>query len=153
MRIFISSAKARESIWAWLIWGLGFWLVLELGPFFIAGSVLKKTAGELTGPYLAFAVPWAIMAPLIWWLRKWEEQGASPKRLARGWGLSVTFFSIAVMVALFYSGVELGLMDRIDAEISFVVVVLLSAPILYFGMYHRALKFTSVRAVSKHGNA
>lgn len=153
MRIFISSAKARESIWAWLIWGLGFWLVLELGPFFIAGSVLKKTAGELTGPYLAFAVPWAIMAPLIWWLRKWEEQGASPKQVARGWGLSAAVFCVALGIALFYSGVKLGLMDRGDAIVSFIAMALWGGCIVYFTLYHIALKRISERAASKHGSA
>ena len=80
MKLGISAS--RENIWVWLFWGLGIYLVLELGPFLIAGRGLNKPAQELAGPYLAFAVPCVILAPLIWWLRKWEEQGASPKRLA-----------------------------------------------------------------------
>jgi hypothetical protein len=149
MRLSIS--RSRESIWVWLLWGSGIYLLLELGPFLIAARVLKKSAGELAGPYLAFAVPWAIMAPLIWWLRKCEEQGVSPKRLAHGWGLSMALFGVAGVAAVFYSGVELRLMDPRDAVISFVVMVLLSAPIFYFGMYHRALPRISARSAEKLG--
>lgn len=150
MRFSIS--RSRESIWVWLFWGLGIWLVLELGPFFIAGRVLKKNAGELAGPYLAFAVPWAIMTPLIWWLRKWEERDASPKRLARGWGLSMALFSVTVMGALFYSGVELRLMNRADAMGGFIVGVLLSVPISYFVLYQRALTRISSRTTGRQGS-
>ena len=46
--------KARESVWLWLMGGLGLWLLLELGPFFIARWALEKSAGDLLGPYLAF---------------------------------------------------------------------------------------------------
>ncbi len=130
----------------WLFWGLGIYLALELGACRIAAQVLNKTTGELVGPYLAFAVPWAILAPLIWWLRKWEEQGASPKRLAREWGLSMALFGVAMAAAVFYSGVELRLMDTTDAVSGFIAGVLISVPIFYFGMYNMALKRISSRA-------
>lgn len=143
-----SISRSRESIWVWLLWGYGIYLLLELGPFVIAAWVLKKSAGELAGPYLAFAVPWAVTAPVVWWLRKWEMRGVSPKRLAHGWGLSMAFFGVAEVAATFYSGVELRLMDPRDAVISFVVMVLLSAPIFYFVTYHRALRRVSARSAS-----
>jgi hypothetical protein len=136
-----------------MFWGLGFWLVLELGPFFIAELAFKKTAGELAGPYLAFAVPWAIMAPLIWWLRKWEERGVSPKCLAHGWGVSMALFGVASMVAVFYSGVELSLMDRKDAVVSFIVVVLFSVPIFYCTLYRWVLMRISARSSKKMGGS
>jgi hypothetical protein len=151
MRLSIS--RSRESIWVWLFWGLGIYLALELGACRIAAQVLNKTADELAGPYLAFAVPWAILAPLIWWLRKQEEQGASPKRLARGWGLGMAVFGVAVSVAVFYSGMTLRLMDPTDIVGGFIATVLLSVPILYFGMYYTALRSISARAVGKHGSA
>lgn len=149
MRLSISAS--RESIWVWLFWGLGLYLVLEVGPVQIIGWVFKKTSGELVGLYLAFSVPWAIMAPLIWWLRKWEEQGASPKRLARGWGLSMALFGVAGIVATYYSGIELRLMDPKDAVGGFVATVLLSVPLFYFVMYRMALTRLSSRADGKSG--
>lgn len=149
----LSILRSRESIWAAMFWGLGIYLALELGPFLIAGRVLKKTAGELAGPYLAFAVPAAIIMPLIWWLRKLEEQGASPKQVARGWGLSAAVFCVALGIALFYSGVKLGLMDRGDAIVSFIAMALWGGCIVYFTLYHIALKRISERAASKHGSA
>jgi hypothetical protein len=149
----LSISKLRKSIWAWLFWGLGIYFVLEFGACRVAAQVLNKTAGDLAGPYLAFAVPWAILAPLIWWLRKWEERGASPERLARGWGLGMALFGAAVVVAVFYSGMVLRLMDPTDVVGGFLATVLLSVPILYFGMYYTALRSISARAVSKHGSA
>jgi hypothetical protein len=147
----LSISGSRESIWVWLFWALGIYLALEAGPFLIARWVLRKAPGELAGPYLAFAVPAIIIMPLVWWLRKWESKGASPKRVARGWGLSVAIFGVAGIAALSYSGVALRLMDRVDAEVNFVVMVLLSVPILYFGIYHRALRFISSRALGHQG--
>ncbi len=151
MRLSIS--RSRESIWVWLFWGLGTYLVLESGPFFIVGSVLKKTAGEMAGPYLAFALPAVIVMPLIWWLRKWEEGGASPKRLAHGWGLSMALWVLALAVAVFYSGAKFRLMTPSDAGISFVTSALFSGLILYFVGYHRALARLSSKADEKLGGA
>ena len=149
----LSISRSRESIWVWLFWGLGIYLVLELAACRIAAQVLNKTADELAGPYLAFAVPWAILAPLIWWLRKWEEQGVSPKRLARGWGLSMALFGVAVAVAVFYSGSVLRLMDPTDVAGGFIATVLLSVPIFYFVGSRLMLTRLSARVVSKRGRA
>jgi hypothetical protein len=147
----LSITKVGKNIWAWLFWGLGIYLALELGPFLVAARVLNKTTNELVGSYLAFAVPAMIIMPSIWWLRKYEAQGASPKRLARGWCLSMALFGVVTNAAVFYSGVKLHLMDPSDAAGSFVVMVLLSVSILYFGMYHRVLRFISARAAGKPG--
>lgn len=149
----LSISEFGENIWAWMFLGLVFWLVLELGPFCIAGRVFKTTAGELAGPYLAFAVPWAVMAPLIWWLRKCEERGVSPKRLAQGWGLSTVPLGVAVAIAVFYPGAEFRLMDRKDAVVSFIVVELFSVPILYCTLYYMALAIASSRTSGKLGGS
>ena len=91
------------------------------------------------------------MAPLIWWLRKWEEKGVSPKLLAHGWGLSMALFGAAVTVAVFYSGVEFRLIDKKDAVVSFIVAVLLSVPIGYCTLYLMALQRISARSAEKLG--
>jgi hypothetical protein len=142
----LSPSRARESIWVWLLWSLGIHLALELGAFRLAAQVLNKTAGELAGPYFAFAVPWAIFAPLTWWLWKWDEQGVPPKRLARRWGLNMTLFGVAVLVATFYSGKVLHLMDPAYVVGAFITTTVLAVPIFYFGTYYRMLEMIAARA-------
>jgi uncharacterized membrane protein YhaH (DUF805 family) len=138
----------RLSLWAWLLWCLPIYFVLEVGTFLIIGSILRKAAGEFVGPYLAFALPAVIFFPLVWWIRILEQQGTSPKRLARGWVLSTSLFFLLVIVATFYSGIELCLMDRKDALGGFVVCTLLCVPSIYC-MYRRALSVISTRAAGK----
>lgn len=146
-----SVSRYPKTIWAWLFWGLCMYLIFELGPFFIAKQVLHKTLDELAGPYLAFAAPAAIFLPLVWWLKKWEVMGASPKRLARGWGLMMVLFFVADAGAVFYSGVKLGLMDLSDAVICFFVAGSYCGLIAYFSMYHLILQRIAARAGGKHG--
>jgi hypothetical protein len=76
-------------------------------------------------------------------------QGASPKRLAREWVLSTSLFIIGVIVATFYSGIELRLINPEDAFGGFIVSVLLSVPSLYFIAYRRMLRVFSARAAEK----
>ncbi len=148
----VSIARSWTSIWVWLLWGLGIYLALEAGPFLLLGVALKKTAAELACPYLACATPAVIFMPLVWWLKKWEKQGMSPKRLARGWGLSMVLFGVAAVVAVSYSGVQLGLMNPMDAVGGLIVSVLLSVPISYFGMYHMVLTRIPSRTTGKQGS-
>ena len=143
-----SNAGSRSGIGAWLFWGLGVYLVLEMGPFVVLGLALKKTVAELAVPYLACAMPAAILMSLVWWLRQREDQGASPKLLARGWGASVALFGIAMVVATIYFGVKLGLMDSSDAVGGLVVSVLLCLPISYFTVQHMAITRISSRAAA-----
>lgn len=75
-----------------------------------------------------------------------------PKRLARGWGLSVALFGAAIVIALYYSGVKLGLMNRVDAIGGLAVSVLLSAPILYFTLHYMAISHFSSRAYGRKHN-
>lgn len=145
-----SISKSRESVWVWLLWGLSIYFVLEVGPFFIVKLLFNKNVGELAGPYLAFAIPAVVVMPLIWWLRKWEEQGGTPPRqLARGWGLSMVLFFVFLEGALYYSGVELGLMGTTNLVLNFIVSVLFIGVIGYFAAYVKALKGISARAAGK----
>jgi len=141
----------KLSLWAWLLRALPGYLALEVGPFLIIGLGLKKTVGELLGPYLAFAAPAVILMPLVWWLRVWEKQGISPKRLARAWGVSVALWGVSVVVATIYSGVKFGFMDPMDALGGLIVSVLLSVPILYFMSYYMAIATVSSRAAANGG--
>ena len=145
----MSITRSRESIWVWLFWGLGTYLVLELGPFLLLGAALKKTAAELACPYLACAMPGVIFTPLIWRLWQRERLGTSPKRLAREWGVSAAIFGLAVVVAVIYSGVKLGLIDPSDAIGGLVVSVLLSLPIGYFTLHNMVLTRISSRAAGE----
>jgi hypothetical protein len=145
----LSISRSRESIWVWLFWGLGTYLMLEIGPFLILVLALKKTTAELAGPYLAYAMPAVILMPLVWWLRHREEQCASPKRLARGWGASVALSCLAAEVATIYSGVKLGFMDPKYALGALVVSLILSVPIVYFTLYYMAITRITVRAAGK----
>lgn len=151
MRISIS--RSWESLWVWLFWAIGIWLVLELGPFFIAALALRKSAGELAGPYLAFAVPWAIMAPLIWWLKKWEERSVEPKRLARACGVSTALFGVVLLLAGSYSGVKLGILNPMDALGGLILSVFLCVPIFYFTVHHMVMTSRSSRARGQVGGS
>jgi hypothetical protein len=144
MRLSIS--RSRESLWVWLFWGLGTYLALELGPFLLLGVALQKTVAELLYPYLAFAMPGVIFMPLVWRLWQREKQRPSPKQLAREWGVSMALFGLAVVGAVIYSGVRLGLMDPSDAIGGLVVSVLLSVPTSYFTLYHMTLTRISSRS-------
>lgn len=139
----------KLSFWTWLLWAIPINLILEVGWFLAVGWVLKKTVGELAAPYLAFAVPSVVIMSLVWWLRMWEQEGTSPKRLARGWGLSMALFGTMVAGAFFYSGVSLRLMNPEDALGGVVATILLIAPISYFGMSRRVLRTISKRSAGK----
>ena len=132
----MSISRSWESLCVWLLWIIGVYLVLEIVPFLLVGLVFKKTASELAGPYLAFAVPCAIMAPLVWFLRRSERRGLEPKRLARRWGVSGVIFGTSAVVATIYCCVNLGLMDTKNALGILFGAVLLSTPIAYFTLYH-----------------
>ncbi|HEU5458559.1 MAG TPA: hypothetical protein VFU68_08065 [Terracidiphilus sp.] len=142
----------KLSLWAWLLWTLPIWLLMEVGPFLVVRLIFKRSVGELVGPYLAFALPALIFMPLVWWLRMLEEQGVSPKRLARGWLLSMAIFCFTVIGATFYSGLKFQLIDPKDALGGFVAAVLLSAPSLYFISYRWTLSVISARAATKRGD-
>ena len=139
----------KLGFWAWLLWTIPISLILEVGWFLAVGLVLTKSVGELATPYLAFAVPSVVIMSLVWWLRIWEQEGTSPRRLARDWGLTMALFGVMVACAFFYSGVALRLINPKDALGGFVATVLLIAPISYFGMNRRALKTISKRSAEK----
>ena len=139
-------SKQVRGIFKWLLWSMGFYLLLELGPFFLAGWVFHKTASSLARPYFAFAAPWAILAPLIWLLRTWEDSGVSLKRLAQGWGISLAIFGVGIAFALYYTIKKFSIGNPEDALVAFIVQLVLSTPIFYFGMYQLALARVSARS-------
>jgi len=140
-----SILRSRAKFWMRMFWALCLYLALELGPFVIVKHVLHTTEEKLAGPYLAFAVPGVIVLLLAWWLRKWEERGPSPRRLAFGWGLSAAFFFSAVAGAFFYSGVTLHLLNPSKIG-SFITVGALGVLIASFSLYYTALSRISARA-------
>jgi hypothetical protein len=54
----------KLTFWAWLLWAVPFYLVLEVGLFLIVGWALNKSVVELVGPYLAFAAPLGDFSPV-----------------------------------------------------------------------------------------
>ena len=121
------------------------YLAAEIVLFVIIKLVLNKTVVELASPYLVFAVPGVILLPLAWQLRKWEEQGSSPKRLAFGWTLCAALFFSTVAIVVIYSGVELHLVNLND-EWSFIVAGMVGVPTASLTVYRMALVRISARA-------
>ena len=149
MRLSIS--RSQDSIWVWLLWGLGTYLLLELGPFFLFGVALKKTATQHLCPYIACAMPGVIFMPFVWRLWQREKQDTPAKQLAREWGVSAALFVLIAVCAVIYSGVRLGLMNPSDAIGGLIVSVLLSVPLLYFTLYHMTLTRISSKAAGERG--
>lgn len=138
------------SVWTWTFRSAGVYLALELALFVVVERVFHIPVGKLIGPYLANGAPGTIFFPVIWWLRKLEERGASPRRLAVGWGLCTALFFSATNVALLYSAVAFRLINPDDALWGFVLAEIGGVPAALFTAYSTALKRISTRAV---GNA
>lgn len=151
MIVLIFGKRKVWGFWKWVFAALAVYMAMELATFLIAGWALKKTVGDLAGSYLAFAVPGAVMASLVWWLHTWEERGLPAKSLARGWGLSMVLFGVAIAGALLYSGVELGIVNPADARRPVIVAALCGALITYITTYRMVLPRISSRAVGKPG--
>jgi len=146
------TSGSRLNMRRWLFWGIGTYLMLEIGSFLALGFALKKTVGELACPYLACAMPCVIFMPLVWRLRLREEQGTPAKGLARGWGGSATIFGVAAVLALVYSAVALDLMRPMDAVGALVVSLLLGVPAFYFTAYYMTLSRISLSATRERHN-
>ncbi len=139
MRVQVAGHEKDWNFGAWFFWGLVIYLALEACAFFVVWIILKKTAGELWAPYIAFIVPGATMVSLVWWLHGWRQRGAPLKPLARGWGFSVALFGLACMGALAYSAVRLRLVQPSDATVRFMVTTLVVVVVGYFTAYRTAL--------------
>jgi len=122
-------------MWQWLFQSIGIFLMLEMASFILLGIALKKTVTELAGPYLALAVPCAVMFFVIWRLRQRAAQETSLQKLARSWGLSVGVFFTAVAAVMYYSSAALGLMRPKDALADLVLALLIGIPSVYFGVH------------------
>ncbi len=146
-----SIARPRANIWVRMVWAVGLYLALELGLFVIIGQILHATVRALAGPYLAFAAPGAILLPLAWGLRTWEERGPSPRHVALGWGLCLALFTSALAVALVYACVEFHLVNPSDVWI-LVAACVAGVLLTSFNMYGMALARISARAArNTHG--
>lgn len=139
MRVLVGRHEKDWNFWQWLFWGLFIYSALEACAFFVAWIVLKRTAGELWAPYVAFIVPGVVMISLVWWLRSWRERGAPLKALARGWGMSMGLFALACLGALAYSGIKLHLVDPAGAAVRFIITTLIVFCISCFTGYRTAL--------------
>jgi hypothetical protein len=122
-----------------MFWAFGLILALTVVPFLIAKLVLRKTAWELAGPYLTFAVPQLIFVPVALGLRTWEKRRPSPKLLALCWSLSMAFLVAAIDGAFFFSGIALHLIDLKDAVDVFVFVLAASVLSVSFIAYRQVL--------------
>lgn len=129
-------------------WAIVLNFALVLVPTYFVMLVLHKTAGEMAGPYLAYAVPGPIFQLVALWLRTWENRGASPKRLALAWVLCTTLFMFTIIGATAYSGAELNLIDPED-RVPVVVLSVMGAFIVPFTTYRRVLKVTAERAATR----
>jgi hypothetical protein len=131
-----------------MFWAIALLLVLELMPAIVVKEVLHVTMGQLVGPYLAFAGPAVIFLLLAWWLRRQEERGAPPGRLALAWGLSAGLFVFTIGVALFYSASALHLIDPRESWGALVFAVSAGTLVTSFTMYHKVLPTISARAAN-----
>ena len=145
------SASMPEHLWVKMFWAIVLYLGLILVPVLFVMLVLHKTAGEMVGPYVAFALPGPIFLLVSMWLRVWEDRGASPRRLALAWSICILLFMFVGLGATFYSGVELHLINLQDAVGGFVVACVAGALIVPFMMYRWVLKVTAARADKRKG--
>lgn len=137
-----------EHLWRKMAWAYLLGLVLTLIPFAIAGLVLHTSARALAGPYLAFLAPQWIVLTVVMWLRKLEERGASPKRLAIGWGVTIALFYWAVIAACIYVGMTLRIVKPGDPMWVFVfgMMAIVGTASSYFIGYKRTLEVIRARA-------
>jgi len=147
------STNMAKNLWAKMFWAIVLYFGLVLVPVLFAMLVLHKTAGEMAGPYVAFALPGPIFLLLAMWLRVWEDRGASPRWLALSWSVCMLLFMLVVLCAIFYSGVELDLINLHDVAGSSVVACVAGALIVPFMMYRWVLKVTAARAEKRKGPA
>jgi hypothetical protein len=141
MRLPIS--RSRESLWVWMLWLLSLWLVLEASTFFAVGWVLRLGLRQLAAPYVAFAVPPVVVGPLIY--RANRRTGDPPKRRARDMAVAAVVLVMLSIMALYYSGVKLGLMSESLGVTSAIVMSLFGGPIVYFAAYSTSLARLSSR--------
>ena len=122
------------------------YLALETGSFVIVKFIAHTTVGELSGPYLALAIPGVILLLLVGLLWKWEERGLSPARLAFAWGLSIALFSLALSAAFLYSSLKLRLFDYGATIFAFGMMATVNTVIGFFVPYKMTLERMSAKA-------
>jgi len=133
----LSLSNARKSCLVWMFWFFGAWLVLETGSLFVAVWLFNIPAHQLVAPYIALAVPPAVIGPFIYRINRRPVDYS--KRRAHNMATASTVFYELWQAALFYSSVKLGLLSVNDAISTAIVMCLFGGPIVYFGAYHTAL--------------
>jgi|SRR6185437_7805976 len=128
----------NRSLTSRYIWPLCIYWALEGLPFLGIKLLFNKTPTELAYPYVACAIPGIAFFLFVSRLRQ-QETEATPKRLALKWGVGGAVFASATVVAVTYSGVSLGLMDRTNALSATIVSVALAAPICFVILRSMAL--------------
>lgn len=142
----ISNFWSRPGFDSQLARGIGIYVILALQPFLAVWLIFKKSPAELAYPYLACTVPGVVLQLLISGLRQGEAGGISPERLARNWGMSGALFAVGTVIAVVYSGVSLGLMNRTNIVGGTIVSLVLSGSIFYVVLHYMALDRISARS-------
>jgi hypothetical protein len=144
-----SSIRSKSGYGSKVAYSIGINLILVLQPFLAIALLLKKSPAILIEPYLACAMPGVVLLLLIFRLRQWEVQGMLPMRLAHNWGMSGALFAVCTVVAVVYSGVNLGFMDRTNLVGGTVVSIVLSGSVVYAVLRYMALDRISARGRPK----
>lgn len=142
------SPSLPENFWRKMVWAIVLDFALWLVPALLVMVVFHKSAVEMAGPYLAFAVPVPIFVLFASWLRILEDRGLSPRQLALAWSLMTMLFASVIGVATVYSATQLHFIEPEDV-LAFVVAGVLVALIPPFTIYRRMLNVTAARAAKR----
>ena len=133
--------------WTKLFWMLALYLALVLVPAIVLKLIFHATLRQAAGPFLAIAGPGVIGLLLIFQLWKWEERGATPKRLALAWCLVIGTFAFATGTGTLYSASALHLID--EYGLVFVICMAFAASVFAsFRLYPKMLEAAAARADS-----
>lgn len=141
-------SKPKVDSWKVLFRDIILYLLAERGTFVVIKHLCHLTEEKLIGPYTAIAVPGVIFLVLVRWLWMWEARRPSPRRLALGWGVSISMFFCALSVAFFYTTVELGFFNADDAVWIMGMAGVSSTLLGFFIPYNMTLERLSAVAAS-----
>jgi hypothetical protein len=139
----LSISRPRESLWVWMFWFLGLWLLFEASTFFAVGWVLMLGLQQLAAPYAAFAAPAVVFGPLVYRVNR--RTADPPKRRARGMAVACVVLVLLEAGAMCYSSVKLGLVSGGESLATAIVLWLFGGPIVYFAAYRTSLARLSPR--------
>lgn len=145
------AATSQSDTWGKVFRSLPIIFFVPLVPAMLVMLILHKTAGEMTIPYLAFTVPGAVFVFVAKGLRSWEDHGATPRRLALVWSLSMAVFMVTVLGATTYAAFTFHLMPQEDAVGTFALAAVGGTLAAFFGGYRQVLKTATERAAKRQG--